>query len=77
MENRTDASSCVGGAIVVVAKCPVAGTSKTRLVPMLGEEGAASLARAMLMDTLSSLSECVGYNFYNTLPAHEPDVSRH
>jgi glycosyltransferase A (GT-A) superfamily protein (DUF2064 family) len=64
METRTgtadDAvSSCVGGAIVVVAKCPLSGLSKTRLVPLLGEEGAASLARAMLSDVLSSLSECV------------------
>ncbi len=49
----------VGGAIVVVAKCPLPGSCKTRLIPLLGEEGAASLARAMLSDVLSSLSECV------------------
>ena len=49
----------VGGAIVVFAKCPIPGASKTRLAPLLGEEGAASLARAMLSDILMTLSECV------------------
>ena len=44
------------GCIVVVAKCPLPGTSKTRLAPLLGSEGAASLARAMLSDVLVSLS---------------------
>jgi uncharacterized protein len=45
--------------IVVVAKAPVAGQSKTRLIPELGSEGAARLARAMLLDVLTTLSECV------------------
>ena len=49
----------VGGAVIVVAKCPVAGVSKTRLAPLLGAEGAAMLAQAMLSDILISLSECV------------------
>ena len=44
------------GCIVVVAKCPLPGTSKTRLAPLLGSEGAASLAKAMLSDVLVSLS---------------------
>jgi len=43
-------------AIVVVAKCPIPGKSKTRLIPMLGEEGSARLAKAMLSDVLASLS---------------------
>mmetsp|Transcript_29177 Transcript_29177/g.48223 ORF Transcript_29177/g.48223 Transcript_29177/m.48223 type:complete len:292 (-) Transcript_29177:1058-1933(-) len=47
--------SSVGGAIVVVAKCPLPGKSKTRLIPMLGEEGSAQLAKAMLSDVLCSL----------------------
>jgi glycosyltransferase A (GT-A) superfamily protein (DUF2064 family) len=47
----------VGGAIVVVAKCPRSGHSKTRLVPLLGIEGAAALAEAMLSDVLVSLSD--------------------
>lgn len=41
-----------GARALVVAKAPVAGRVKTRLVPLLGEEGAAALARAMLLDTL-------------------------
>lgn len=41
------------------AKCPLPGTSKTRLSALLGADGAASLARAMLSDILVSLSESV------------------
>uniref|UniRef100_A0A7S4QUD2 Glycosyltransferase n=1 Tax=Ditylum brightwellii TaxID=49249 RepID=A0A7S4QUD2_9STRA len=43
------------GAIVLVAKCPIPGKSKTRLTPLLGSDGAASLARAMLSDILVTL----------------------
>jgi len=45
--------------IVVVAKVPVAGKSKTRLIPKFGEDGSAKLARAMLLDVLTCLSDCV------------------
>ena len=45
--------------IAVVAKCPIPGKSKTRLLGMLGEQGSAKLARAMLSDVLTSLSETV------------------
>lgn len=44
------------GAIVVVAKCPLPGKSKTRLMPMLGEEGSATLAKAMLSDVLCGIA---------------------
>ncbi|CAB9524830.1 Uncharacterized protein conserved in bacteria (DUF2064) [Seminavis robusta] len=44
--------------IVVVAKCPIPGKSKTRLIPKLKEEGSAKLAKAMLSDVLITLSEC-------------------
>mmetsp|Transcript_34157 Transcript_34157/g.72782 ORF Transcript_34157/g.72782 Transcript_34157/m.72782 type:complete len:391 (-) Transcript_34157:126-1298(-) len=53
-----ETQACVGGAVVVFAKCPIAGSSKTRLAPLLGAEGAARLAKAMLSDVLVSLSEC-------------------
>lgn len=43
-----------GARALVVAKAPVPGRVKTRLVPLLGEEGAAALSRAMLLDTLES-----------------------
>jgi uncharacterized protein len=36
--------------IAIFAKPPVAGAAKTRLIPALGAEGAASLASAMLRD---------------------------
>jgi rSAM/selenodomain-associated transferase 1 len=39
-------------ALAVIAKEPVAGLAKTRLVPALGEAGAATAAAAMLADTL-------------------------
>jgi hypothetical protein len=50
---------CLSHTIVVVAKCPIPGKSKTRLIPLLGPEGSAQLAQAMLADVLSTLSECV------------------
>jgi rSAM/selenodomain-associated transferase 1 len=39
----------------VIAKEPVAGLAKTRLVPALGEAGAARAATAMLADTLAAV----------------------
>jgi len=41
--------------ICIFAKLPVPGAVKTRLVPALGAEGAASLARAFLLDTVAQL----------------------
>jgi uncharacterized protein len=53
------ASRFVGGprrdALAVIAKEPVAGLAKTRLVPALGETGAARAAAAMLADTLAAV----------------------
>jgi uncharacterized protein len=40
--------------IVVIAKAPVAGFAKTRLIPALGAEGAAELAKKMLRHTLET-----------------------
>jgi rSAM/selenodomain-associated transferase 1 len=42
-------------ALAVIAKEPVAGLAKTRLVPALGEAGAARAATAMLADTLGAV----------------------
>ena len=39
--------------IVIFAKAPVAGLAKTRLIPALGAQGAADLARRMLDHTLA------------------------
>jgi rSAM/selenodomain-associated transferase 1 len=41
--------------LAVIAKEPVAGLAKTRLVPALGEAGAARAAAAMLADTLAAV----------------------
>ena len=38
--------------IVIMAKAPVAGFAKTRLIPALGAEGAAELAKKMLLHTV-------------------------
>jgi rSAM/selenodomain-associated transferase 1 len=38
--------------IVIFAKAPLAGFAKTRLIPVLGAEAAARLARRMLLQTL-------------------------
>ena len=46
----------VEGTIVVFAKCPIPGKSKTRLSTLLGENGSALLAKAMLSDVLTSLT---------------------
>jgi uncharacterized protein len=40
--------------IVIMAKAPVAGFAKTRLIPALGAEGAAELAQKMLRHTLET-----------------------
>jgi uncharacterized protein len=42
-------------ALAVIAKEPVAGLAKTRLVPALGTAGAARAAAAMLADTLAAV----------------------
>jgi rSAM/selenodomain-associated transferase 1 len=46
--------------VLVVAKAPIPGRSKTRLVPPLDPEQAAALQRAMLLDTLDACRNEVG-----------------
>jgi len=48
----------VKSAIIVVAKCPIPGRSKTRLSKLVGDHGSALLAKAMLSDVLSTISKC-------------------
>ena len=45
--------TAVGTRIVIFAKAPVPGKVKTRLIPALGEAGAARLAQRMLADTVA------------------------
>jgi hypothetical protein len=54
-----DINSRSSGVIVIVAKCPIKGKSKTRLMPLLGEQGSVDLARAMLSDVLLTIEHCV------------------
>jgi uncharacterized protein len=42
--------------IAIFARAPSPGRTKTRLIPALGEEGAARLSRAMLEDTLRRIA---------------------
>lgn len=42
-----------GTRILIFAKAPVPGKVKTRLIPALGEEGAARIAHEMLIDTVA------------------------
>ena len=47
--------------IVIFAKAPIPGHAKTRLIPALGPEGAAELARRMLFDTCrEALAAAIG-----------------
>ena len=64
VHQQTSSSSQYEGCIIVVAKCPIPSKSKTRLIPLLGEEGAASLAKAMLCDVLVNLSRMVRRDTY-------------
>lgn len=53
---RNGGGLCLAGSVVVVAKCPSPGESKTRLIPLTGTTGSAKLATALLADVLSGLS---------------------
>lgn len=53
------------GSVVLVAKCPIAGAVKTRLARDIGEEGAASFARAMLCDVLEQVGRSVSFSTGN------------
>jgi hypothetical protein len=47
-------------AIAVFARAPIAGHAKTRLIPLLGAQGAASLQAALISDTLSKVAGLQG-----------------
>ncbi len=47
------------------AKAPLAGLAKTRLIPALGEVGAAALAKKMLQHTLAECQEAVAQSDIN------------
>ena len=49
-------STLPAGAIAIFAKCPIPGSSKTRLSVIVGDDGSATLARAMLSDIILDIS---------------------
>jgi len=53
----------INAAIVLVAKCPIPGKSKSRLVKdaRIGNEGAVMLAKAMLSDVLYRVTMCSSF----------------
>lgn len=57
----------VSTAVGIICKTPIAGASKTRLVPALGVDGAAELAGAFLRDVAAAVElvpECCGRRGY-------------
>ncbi len=58
--------------IIIFAKAPQPGVSKTRLIPALGEQGAADLAHRLLVETLhSALDAGLGPVELCMTPEHE------
>ncbi len=56
-------------AIVIMAKAPVAGYAKTRLIPALGADGAALLAHRMLVHIVDEATKCsVGSVYLSCAP---------
>lgn len=57
--------------VAVFARPPVPGQCKTRLIPALGEDGAAALYRCMLEDTLAAVSRLAfGRRVLMAAPGH-------
>lgn len=61
-------------ALIIFAKAPVAGLAKTRLIPALGREGAASLAARLLDHTVGM---GVAADFDHLEICATPDTSHH
>ena len=63
--------------VAVFAKAPIAGCVKTRLIPLLGEEGAAAAQRAMTLRTLDAA--CIAapgqVSLWTTGPGEHPFFS--
>ena len=64
-------------ALAIMAKAPLAGTVKTRLLPYLSAEDAAELARSLLLDQLSHLCAIEAADLYVAFtPPHEEALMR-
>lgn len=63
--------------LVIFAKAPQPGLAKTRLIPVLGAEGAARLAHRMLEETLTTALSSSGFQVeLCTTPAFSSDAWR-
>lgn len=60
MRSTTLNASSSRRAVVIFARSPVAGQSKTRLIPSLGAKGAACFQRALCLDTLTKVARLRG-----------------
>eukprot|EP00980_Cylindrotheca_fusiformis_P020622 scaffold7691_cov97-Cylindrotheca_fusiformis.AAC.2 len=69
---NSPSSLVVTGSIVVVAKCPTPGKSKTRLIPLLGDRGSSQLAEAMLSDVVTTLDRCPQLNHVQKVLLYAP-----
>jgi uncharacterized protein len=58
-------------ALAVMAKAPLAGQVKTRLLPTLTAQEAADLSRALLVDQLTQLQELAATDFYLVFAPNE------
>lgn len=61
MEPSSASPGLARAALVLVTKVPLPGSSKTRLVPALGQDGAEAAATAMLTDVLRMAKKEVYY----------------
>lgn len=70
-----NSNSKIRGSIVVVAKCPIPGKSKTRLIPLMGEMGSVRLAKSMLSDVLKTIAGCPELKFVRKIVLYAPGTS--
>jgi rSAM/selenodomain-associated transferase 1 len=63
--------------VIVFVKAPVAAHAKTRLIPLLGPEGAAEFSRAMALDTIAVVQQVPGVQIHVAYEAHPqmPDLA--
>ena len=65
-----------GATVLVMAKAPVPGRAKTRLAVATGDEVAADLAAAALLDTIAAVAALSGARGHLALAGDLPTASR-
>lgn len=67
-------------ALIIMAKSPQPGLAKTRLIPALGADGAARLAKQLLEHTMEVASQAKGFSHCElcvTPDVHDPVFTQH